>query len=125
MYAALDAHVLIEVYEELSRLCTDQECSDQFHMFFQECIETKNTMPKAPKSARVPTTEEEREAVAKLFARPLFDKEIKPEELKVVCDNHLGVSKRLKSSNIEKNTKFLFCYSFPTGTLQKTEAARS
>ena len=63
-------------------------------------------MPKAPKSARVPTTEEEREAVAKLFARPLFDKEIKPEELKVVCDNHLGVSKRLISKVFKHREKY-------------------
>lgn len=57
-------------------------------------------MPKASKSARLPTTEDEREDVAKLFARPLFDEEIKPEELKVVCDNHLGVSEHLKFSTL-------------------------
>ena len=49
-------------------------------------------MPKAPKSAKASTTEEEREAIAKSFEKPLFDHPIKPEELKVVCDNHLGVS---------------------------------
>ena len=49
-------------------------------------------MPKAPKSGKTSTTEEEREAIAKSFAKPLFDEPIEPEELKVVCDNHLGVS---------------------------------
>ena len=92
IYAALDSYILLEVYEELSRLCTEQDCSDQFNKVFKECIETKNTMPKAPKSAKASTTEEEREAITKLFAQPLFDEPIEPEELKVVCDNHLGVS---------------------------------
>ena len=92
IYAALDSYILLEIIEALSRLCTEQDCSDQFNKLFKECIETKNTMPKAPKSGKASTTEEEREAIAKLFAQPLFDKPIKPEELKVVCDNHLGVS---------------------------------
>ena len=100
IYAALDAFILLEVYEELSRLCTEQDCSDQFNKLFKECIETKNTMPKAPKSAKASTTEEEREAIAKSFAKPLFDEPIEPEALKVVCDNHLGVSnnKNINSS---------------------------
>ena len=57
-------------------------------------------MPKAPKSAKASTTEEEKEAITKLFAQPLYDEPIEPEELKVVCDNHLGVSnnKNLNSS---------------------------
>ena len=92
VYAALDAYILLEVYEELSRLCTEQDCSDQFNKLFKECIETKNTMPKVPKSGKTSTTEEEKEAIAKSFAKPLFDAPIEPEELKVVCDNHLGVS---------------------------------
>ena len=58
-------------------------------------------MPKVPKSAKVSTTEDEREALAKFFARPLFDEEIKPEELKVVCDNHLGVSKKASIKSLQ------------------------
>ena len=87
-------------------------------------------MPKASKSARVSTTEEEREEVAKLFAVPLFDEEIKPEELKVVCDNHLGVSKHLKISIIVIKILHNYYhhhhyYSFPTAALQEAEAPRS
>lgn len=91
LYAALDAHVLIEVYEELSRLCAEQGYSDMFKRLVRECIETKNTMPKAPKTAKMPWTEKDKEEVTELFARPLFDQPVRPEELKVVCDNHLGV----------------------------------
>ena len=94
VYAALDAYVLIELYESLFDLAFKKELEDKFNYLESYMRKNKNKPPKTkpvreatPKSAP-PTSDQKQKEVP---LQQLNDTPINPPDLRVVCDHMLNV----------------------------------
>ncbi len=91
---------MVEVFEKMEALCTEQGCLEKFEKFVEEGIKFRNKVPKAKGGRNKEREKAETRAAEKaamkavqagLFAKPLYDQPVSPADVKIVCDHMLTV----------------------------------
>ncbi len=114
IYAALDAFVLLEVFEALKKISEDKGASAVFEWNVQELIRSKNRPSKINSGANKKNSADQRARNQRLAkearelaergrtATPLNEDPIEPSQLQVVCDSMLqGLCKKLRLHGVD------------------------